>query len=133
MEVNRALIAGPVVVMLWASAFPAIRVPAHAMGVIGLSFARLLVAALALLVLAVIAKTRLPRTRDLGSILVCGFFGMTAYQLPETSSSSSAGPPSRCAGSSCSGGPIDDVPWPGARRPSELNGADHDACGYRSH
>jgi uncharacterized membrane protein YqjE len=58
MEVNRALIAGPVVVVLSASAFPAIRLAAHVMGVIGLSFARLLVAALALLVLAVIAKTR---------------------------------------------------------------------------
>lgn len=81
MKINRALVAGLVVVALWASAFPAIRVAAPAMGVIGLSFARLLVAALALLVLAVIAKARLPRARDLGWIAACGFFGMTAYQL----------------------------------------------------
>lgn len=81
MKVNRALVAGLVVVVLWASAFPAIRVAAPAMGVIGLSFARLLVAALALLFFAVIGKARFPRGRDLGSILMCGFFGMTAYQL----------------------------------------------------
>lgn len=81
MRVNRALSAGLLVVVLWASAFPAIRTAAPAMGVIGLSFARLLVATLALLVLAVARKARLPRVRDLGWILACGFFGMTAYQL----------------------------------------------------
>ncbi len=81
MKVNRALAAGLVVVALRASAFPAIRVAAPAMGVIGLSFARLLVASLALLVFAVPAKARLPRARDLGWIAACGFFGMTAYQL----------------------------------------------------
>lgn len=81
MRVNRALIAGLLVVVLWASAFPAIRTAAPAMGVIGLSFAWLLVATLALLVLAVARKARLPRVRDLGWILGCGFFGMTAYQL----------------------------------------------------
>ncbi|WP_285635256.1 DMT family transporter [Microbacterium arabinogalactanolyticum] len=81
MRVNRALSAGLSVVLLWASAFPAIRVAAPAMGVIGLSFARLLVAALALLVVAVIVKARLPRARDLGWIAACGFFGMAAYQL----------------------------------------------------
>lgn len=69
------------VVVLWASAFPAIRVAAPAMGVIGLSFARLLVAALALLIVAVVVKARLPRARDLGWIAACGFFGMAAYQL----------------------------------------------------
>lgn len=81
MTVNRALPAGLVVVLLWASAFPAIRVAAPALGVIGLSFARLLVATIALLVIALVVKARLPRRRDLGWILACGFFGMTAYQL----------------------------------------------------
>jgi L-fucose mutarotase/ribose pyranase (RbsD/FucU family) len=56
MKVNWALIAGLVVVLLWASAFPAIRVAAPVMGVIGLASAQLLVAVLALLALAVIAK-----------------------------------------------------------------------------
>ncbi|QMU98645.1 DMT family transporter [Microbacterium esteraromaticum] len=81
MRLNRALSAGLLVVVLWASAFPAIRVAAPAMGVIGLSFARLLVAALALLIVAVVVKARLPRPRDLGWIAACGFFGMAAYQL----------------------------------------------------
>jgi len=81
MRVNKAVSAGLLVVVLWASAFPAIRVAAPAMGVIGLSFARLLVAALALLAVAVVVKARLPRMRDLGWIAACGFFGMAAYQL----------------------------------------------------
>lgn len=81
MKVNRALLAGLVVVVLWASAFPAIRAAAPGLGVVGLSFARLVIASLALLVFAVLARARLPRTRDLGWIAACGFFGMTAYQL----------------------------------------------------
>lgn len=81
MAVNRAVVAGLVVVVLWASAFPAIRVAAEPMGVIGLSFARLAIASAALLVVAIIARARLPRPRDLGWITLCGFFGMTSYQL----------------------------------------------------
>ncbi|GLK17370.1 membrane protein [Herbiconiux flava] len=75
------MFAGLAVVVLWASAFPAIRVAAPMMGVVGLSFARLAVATVALVVFAVIARARLPRMRDLGWIAACGFFGMTAYQL----------------------------------------------------
>ncbi|PPL18359.1 DMT family transporter [Microterricola pindariensis] len=78
---HRALLAGLLVVVLWASAFPAIRVAAPELGVIGLSFARLLVATLALLVFAALARARMPRARDLGWLAACGFFGMTAYQL----------------------------------------------------
>lgn len=81
MTVNRALMSGLVVVLVWASAFPAIQVAAPAMGAIGLSFARLLVATVALVMLAAIARARLPRMRDLGWVVSCGFFGMTAYQL----------------------------------------------------
>ncbi|MET1052767.1 MAG: DMT family transporter, partial [Mycetocola sp.] len=81
MRVNRALLAGLAVVVLWASAFPAIRVAAPSMGVIGLSFARLAIATIALLAVAIVVKARLPRMRDLGWITACGFFGMTAYQL----------------------------------------------------
>ncbi|CAG7600652.1 hypothetical protein LEUCIP111803_00388 [Leucobacter soli] len=51
------------------------------MGVVGLSFARLAVAAIALLIVAVVTKARLPRARDLGWIAGCGVFGMAAYQL----------------------------------------------------
>lgn len=81
MKSRRALFAGLAVVVLWASAFPAIQVAVPEMGVIGLSFARLAVASVALLVFAVIAKARRPRLQDLGWIVACGFFGMTAYQL----------------------------------------------------
>lgn len=81
MKRNRALLAGLAVVVLWASAFPAIRIAVPEMGVVGLSFVRLAVATVALLVIAAISRARLPRPRDLGWIAACGFFGMTAYQL----------------------------------------------------
>ena len=75
------MFAGLGVAALWASAFPAIRVAAPDLGVIGLSFIRLAVAAITLLVIATVYRVRVPKTRDLGWILACGFFGMTAYQL----------------------------------------------------
>jgi len=77
----RVLGAGLAVVLLWASAFPAIRVAAPELGVIGLSFVRLVVAAIALLVLAPVLKVRLPARRDIPLIVACAFFGMAAYQL----------------------------------------------------
>lgn len=72
---------GLCVVVLWASAFPAIRAASPELGVIGLSLVRLLVAAVALLALAPFLKVRLPARRDLPLIIACAFFGMTAYQL----------------------------------------------------
>ncbi|WP_341933093.1 EamA family transporter [Microbacterium sp. LWO14-1.2] len=81
MKINRPLLAGLLVVALWASAFPAIRVAAPALGVVGLSFVRLAVASLALLVMAVAVRARMPRREDLGWIAACGFFGMAVYQL----------------------------------------------------
>jgi drug/metabolite transporter (DMT)-like permease len=80
-RINTAVIAGLGVVALWASAFPAIRVATPALGVIGLSFIRLAVAAVILLVIATARRVRVPRPRDLGWIVAAGFFGMTAYQL----------------------------------------------------
>jgi drug/metabolite transporter (DMT)-like permease len=81
MKSTRVLLSGLGVVILWASAFPAIRVAAPGLGPIGLSFVRLIVAAVALLVLAPFVKMRLPAAKDLVLIFVCAFFGMTAYQL----------------------------------------------------
>ena len=75
MRINTAVFAGLGVVALWASAFPAIRVAAPDLGVIGLSFIRLVVAAIALLVIATVCRVRVPKTRDLGWILACGFLG----------------------------------------------------------
>jgi drug/metabolite transporter (DMT)-like permease len=81
MKLDRGVAAGLLVVLLWASAFPAIRVAAPAMGSIGLSFVRLAVALVALATLAALQRIRLPRRADLGWILAAGFFGMAAYQL----------------------------------------------------
>ncbi len=81
MKLNAVVLAGMGVVILWASAFPAIQVAAPAMGVIGLSFARLAIASAVLLVAAPFAHVRAPRFRDLGWVFLCAFFGMTAYQL----------------------------------------------------
>ena len=81
MRINTAVIAGLGVVALWASAFPAIRVAAPDLGVVGLSFVRLATASIVLLACATARRPRAPRRRDLGWIIACGFFGMTAYQL----------------------------------------------------
>jgi drug/metabolite transporter (DMT)-like permease len=77
----KVLSAGLGVVVLWASAFPAIRVAAPDLGVIGLSVVRLAVASLALLAVAPLAGVRRPERRHLPLLLAAAFFGMTAYQL----------------------------------------------------
>ena len=81
MNRSRGLAAGISVVILWASAFPAIRVAAPDLGAVGLSLSRLAVAGAALLVLACWTRPRRPRLRDLPLIAAAGFTGMTAYQL----------------------------------------------------
>ncbi|MFE7358512.1 DMT family transporter [Streptomyces sp. NPDC057543] len=68
-------------VVLWASAFPAIRVGVDGLGVQALSFLRIVIAAVALLLVAPFAKVRLPRSRDLPMVALCGATGITAYQL----------------------------------------------------
>jgi drug/metabolite transporter (DMT)-like permease len=85
-EVNRHLssprfLATAATVVLWASAFPAIRVGVDGLGLAALSFLRLAVAAVALLVIAPLVGVRLPRGRDLPLISLCGLSGMTAYQV----------------------------------------------------
>jgi drug/metabolite transporter (DMT)-like permease len=68
-------------VVLWASAFPAIRVGLDGLGVAGLSLVRLAVASVALAAVAPAARIRRPRRADLTRIALCGATGMTAYQL----------------------------------------------------
>lgn len=68
-------------VVLWASAFPAIRVGVPGLGVAGLSVARLVVASAALAAVAPFLGVRRPRRRDLPRIALCGATGMSAYQL----------------------------------------------------
>jgi drug/metabolite transporter (DMT)-like permease len=70
-----------VTVVLWASAFPAIRVGLDGLGVAGLSFLRLAVASAVLALAAPVLKVRRPRRRDLPLVALCGASGMTAYQL----------------------------------------------------
>lgn len=78
---SRATAALAVTVVLWAAAFPAIRVGVAAYGPVGLSVLRLLVASVALGLAAPLLGVRLPRRADLPLILLCGLTGMTAYQL----------------------------------------------------
>lgn len=68
-------------VVLWASAFPAIRVGLPGLGVAGLSVWRLAVASIALAMLAPLFKVRVPQRRDLPLIALTGFAGMSAYQV----------------------------------------------------
>jgi drug/metabolite transporter (DMT)-like permease len=77
----KVLTAGLAAVVLWAGAFPAIRVAAPDLGVIGLSVVRLAVASVALLAGAPLAHVRLPERRHLPLLVAAAFFGMTAYQL----------------------------------------------------
>jgi len=77
----RPVVAGLAVVILWASAFPAIRVAAPQLGVLGLSIVRLGVAAVVLLLLAPRLNVRLPNRANLPLIIACGTLGMTAYQV----------------------------------------------------
>jgi drug/metabolite transporter (DMT)-like permease len=77
----KATLALAVTVVLWASAFPAIKVGLDGYGVAGLSFARLAVASAALLLAAPVLGVRLPRPADLPLIAGCGLAGMSAYQL----------------------------------------------------
>ncbi|MFI9611979.1 DMT family transporter [Streptomyces sp. NPDC052023] len=77
----RSFLALAGVVVLWASAFPAIRVGVDGLGVAALSFLRLAVAALVLVAVAPFLGVRRPRRRDLPLIALAGATGMTAYQI----------------------------------------------------
>jgi len=81
MKTLKVLAAGLGVVVMWASAFPAIRVAAPDLGLIGLSFIRLAIAALALLAVAPLAHVRRPERRHALLLGAAAFFGMTAYQV----------------------------------------------------
>ncbi|HEY2671710.1 MAG TPA: DMT family transporter [Rugosimonospora sp.] len=78
---NTRLHALAATVLLWASAFPAIRVGVDGLGVAALSLTRLAVASAALALAAPLLKVRLPRRRDLPLIVACGATGMAGYQL----------------------------------------------------
>jgi drug/metabolite transporter (DMT)-like permease len=79
--VRRSSIALAATVVLWAAAFPAIRVGLDGYGVAGLSLLRLVVASVALGIAAPLLGVRRPRRADLPLIALCGATGMSAYQL----------------------------------------------------
>jgi terminal-alkyne amino-acid exporter len=68
-------------VVLWASAFPAIRAALEGYSAAHLSVLRLLVAATALGAVGVARGVRLPARRDLPAIAGIGIAGMAAYQV----------------------------------------------------
>ena len=68
-------------VVLWATAFPAIRVALESTSPLALSFCRLFIAAIVLLAAGVVTKARVPARSDLPQIALCGATGMAAYQL----------------------------------------------------
>lgn len=81
-SVGPAGVAGIIVAFLWASAFPAIRIAAPALGVIGLSASRLIIASLVLIAIgALTKKVRLPHWTDVPWIVGCGISGMAGYFL----------------------------------------------------
>jgi drug/metabolite transporter (DMT)-like permease len=68
-------------VVLWASAFPAIRAALQGYSAAHLSVLRLLVAAVALGAVAAVRGVRLPARRDVPAIAGLALAGMAAYQL----------------------------------------------------
>jgi len=78
---RRTLTALAITLLLWASAFVAIRVALPGFSVAGLSLGRLAVASLVLAAAAPVLGVRMPARTDLPRIFGCGLTGMTAYQL----------------------------------------------------
>ena len=66
-------------IMLWASAFPMIKVALHAFKAIDLATLRLLIGALILFIFALVKKLPLPQVKDIPVILLLGFCGFTVY------------------------------------------------------
>ncbi|WP_375199243.1 DMT family transporter [Bacillus sp. RS11] len=70
-----------ITIILWASAFPGIRVALTAYSPEHISLLRLLVGSFILIIIAIITKTPLPALKDIPIILFLGFLGFTVYQV----------------------------------------------------
>lgn len=68
-------------ILLWASAFPAIRVSLTAYSPVEVAILRYLVASACLLVYALLKRMPLPRRRDWPLISLCGLTGFTLYNV----------------------------------------------------
>lgn len=77
----KIMVAQFVMILLWASAFPAIRVALTAYSPEHISLLRLLIGSFVLMIIAVITKTPLPALKDIPIILLLGFLGFTVYQV----------------------------------------------------
>ncbi|KAB8318958.1 DMT family transporter [Tolypothrix campylonemoides VB511288] len=79
----KALVIAAIVatVLLWASAFPAIRVSLTAYTPAEVAFLRYLVASAVLITYALINRMPMPRLRDLPLISLCGFIGFALYNF----------------------------------------------------
>lgn len=70
-----------ITIIIWASAFPGIRVALMAYSPEHISLLRLLIGSFVLIIIAVIRKTPLPELKDIPIILLLGFLGFTVYQV----------------------------------------------------
>lgn len=75
----KIIIAYTVALVLWASAFPGIRVGLSHFGPIHLSLIRLLIASIVLLLLAFILKVPCPSKKDIPGLMTLGFTGFALY------------------------------------------------------
>ncbi|MEV5795730.1 DMT family transporter [Streptomyces sp. NPDC052192] len=81
MRPDKTFLALAVTVLLWASAFPAIRVALGGYAPWELSLLRLAAASAALAVIAPLLKVRRPALRDVPRVAAVGAAGMSGYQL----------------------------------------------------
>lgn len=70
-----------ITIILWATAFPGIRMALTAYSPEHISLLRLLVGSFVLIIIAIITKTPLPALKDIPIILFLGFLGFTVYQV----------------------------------------------------
>jgi drug/metabolite transporter (DMT)-like permease len=75
----RVMIAYSLTIILWASAFPGIRVGLESYTPEHLALFRLLVGSVALIIVAIVTHMRLPELKDIPVILLLGFLGFTIY------------------------------------------------------
>jgi drug/metabolite transporter (DMT)-like permease len=80
-EQRRGWAAAALTIVLWASAFAAIRAALKSLDVAELSVLRIALAALVLLVVAPLAGLRWPARDDIPRLLACGLTGIAGYQL----------------------------------------------------
>lgn len=69
------------IIVLWASAFPGIRLALTGYSPESLSLLRLLIGSLGLMIFAIVTRMKLPQVKDIPAIILFGGLGFTAYYL----------------------------------------------------